>query len=74
MTLKLGDKSKIQTEITLSENAEAPIEKNQTLGTVTLKIDDKEIAKYNLVSDIYVEKTNLGHIMVRFLRSLAKSA
>ena len=74
MTLKSGEKSKIQTEITLSENAEAPIEKNQTLGTVTLKIDNKEIAKYNLVSDIYVEKTNLGHIMVRFLRSLAKSA
>lgn len=74
MTLKSGEKSRIQTEISLSENAEAPIEKNQTLGTVTLKIDDKEIAKYNLVSDIYVEKTNLGHIMVRFLRSLAKSA
>ena len=74
LTLKSGEKSRIETEISLSENAEAPIEKNQTLGTVTLKIDDKEIAKYNLVSDIYVEKTNLGHIMIRFLRSLAKSA
>ncbi len=74
LTLKAGEKSRIETEISLSENVEAPIEKNQTLGTVTLKIDDKEIAKYNLVSDIYVEKTNLGHIIVRFLRSLAKSA
>lgn len=74
LTLKSGEKSRIETEISLSENVEAPIEKNQTLGTVTLKIDDKEIAKYNLVSDIYVEKTNLGHIMIRFLRSLAKSA
>ena len=74
LTLKSGEKSRIETEISLSENVEAPIEKNQTLGTVTLKIDDKEIARYNLVSEIYVEKTNLGHIMVRFLRSLAKSA
>ena len=74
LTLKAGEKSKIKTEISLSENVEAPIEKNQTLGTVTLKIDDKEIARYNLVSDIFVEKTNIGHIMVRFLRSLAKSA
>ena len=74
LTLKAGEKSKIKTEISLSENVEAPIEKNQTLGIVTLKIDDKEIARYNLVSDIFVEKTNIGHIMVRFLRSLAKSA
>ena len=74
LTLKSGEKSRIETEISLSENVEAPIENNQTLGTVTLKIDDKEIAKYNLVSDIYVEKTNLGHVMIRFLRSLAKSA
>ena len=74
ITLKAGEKSKIKTEINLSENAEAPIEKNQTLGTVILKIDDKEIAKYNLVSEKEVEKTNIGHIMLRFLRSLAKSA
>lgn len=74
ITLKAGEKAKIKTEINLSENAEAPIEKNQTLGTVTLKIDDREIAKYNLVSEKEVEKTNIGHIMLRFLRSLAKSA
>ena len=74
LTLKAGEKAKLKTEINLSENAEAPIEKNQTLGTVTLKIDDKEIAKYNLVSEKEVEKTNIGHIIVRFLRSLAKSA
>lgn len=74
LTLKAGEKSKLVPTIELSENAQAPIEKNQTLGSVTLKIGDREIAKYNLVSDIYVEKTNLGHIMVRFLRSLAKSA
>ena len=74
LTLRSGEKNNLETHINLSENAEAPIEKNQTLGTVTLKIGGKEIANYNLVSDIYVEKTNLGHIIARFFRSLAKSA
>ena len=74
ITLKAGEKSQLKTEINLSESAEAPIEKNQILGTVTLKIGDKEIAQYNLVSENFVEKTNIGHIMLRFLRSLAKSA
>ena len=74
ITLKAGEKSQLKNEINLSESVEAPIEKNQTLGTVTLKIGDKEIARYNLVSENFVEKTNIGHIIVRFLSSLAKSA
>ncbi len=74
LTLKAGQKAELQTEITLSESVEAPVEKNQTLGSVSLKIGDEEIARYNLVSDIYIEKTNLGHIIARFFRALAKSA
>lgn len=74
ITLKAGEKNQLKTEISLCQSVEAPVEKNQTLGTVTLKIGDREIASYNLVSDIFVEKTNIGHIIVRFLRSLAKSA
>jgi D-alanyl-D-alanine carboxypeptidase (penicillin-binding protein 5/6) len=74
LTLKTGEKSKLETEINLADRVEAPIEKNQTLGSVSLKIDGKEIARYNLVSENYIEKINLGHIIVRFLSSLAKSA
>ena len=74
LTLKSGEKSQIKTQVDICENVEAPVEKNQTLGTVTIKIGDREIAKYNLVSEKEVEKTNIGHIMLRFLRSLAKSA
>ena len=74
ITLKAGEKNQLKTEINLSESVEAPVEKNQTLGTVTLKIGDKEIARYNLVSENFVEKTNIGHIIVRFFRCLAKSA
>lgn len=74
LTLRSGEKNQLQTEIELCESVEAPVEKNQTLGKVTLKIGDDKIAEYNLVSEIYVEKTNIGHIIARFLRSLAKSA
>lgn len=74
LTLRVGEKTDLVPTIELSENVEAPVEKNQTLGTVTVKIGDREIAYYNLVSDIYVEKTKMSHIMVRFLCSLAKSA
>ena len=74
LTLKAGQKGNIKTQITLSESVEAPVENNQTLGKITLKIGESQIAEYNLVSEIYVEKTNIAHIIVRFLRSLAKSA
>jgi D-alanyl-D-alanine carboxypeptidase (penicillin-binding protein 5/6) len=72
--LKAGEKSQLKTEINLCESVEAPVENNQILGSVILKIADKEIAKYNLINENFVEKTNIGHIMVRILRSLAKSA
>jgi D-alanyl-D-alanine carboxypeptidase (penicillin-binding protein 5/6) len=74
LTLKAGQKANIKTEINISESVEAPVEKNQTLGKLTLKIGESKIAEYNLISEIYVEKTNIGHIMVRILRSVAKSA
>ena len=74
LTLRAGEKSQLETKVELSENAEAPIEKNQILGNVILRIGDREIARYNLISENYVEKTNIGHIIVRFLSSLAKSA
>ena len=74
LTLKAGEKNKLETHIELCENAEAPIERNQILGKVTLKIGQEEIASYRLISENSVEKTNIGHIMVRFLTSLAKSA
>lgn len=74
LTLKSGQKSKIETVIELCENVEAPVEKNQVLGTVTLKIGSEVISEYKLISENAVEKTKISHIMLRFLRALAKSA
>ncbi len=74
ITLAAGQKSKLETAVELSRDVEAPIEKNQVLGRVRLKIGDEVISEYNLISEIPVEKTTLGHIMLRFLKSLTKSA
>lgn len=74
LTLKAGEKAQLKTEVSLCENVQAPVEKNQILGTVTVRTGDKEIARYNLVSEKEVEKTNIGHIMMRILKSFAKSA
>lgn len=74
ITLASGEKNKIETVVTLSEDVEAPVEENQVLGTVKLKIGDKVISEYNLISEKPVEKTTLGHIMLRFLKTLTKSA
>lgn len=74
LTLKAGQKGKIEKVINLCENVEAPVEENQVLGSVTLKIGDEVISEYNLISETAVEKTKLSHIMLRFLSALAKGA
>ncbi len=74
LTLKSGEKNKTETLITVSEDVEAPVEKGQVLGRVQLKLGEEVLCEYNLISEKAVEKTNLGHIMLRFLRSLTKSA
>lgn len=74
LTLKAGQKGKIETVIDLCENVQAPVEENQVLGSVTLKIGDEVISEYNLISQSTVEKTKISHIMLRFLGALAKSA
>ncbi len=74
LTLKTGEKNKLETVITVSEDVEAPVEKGQVIGRVQLKLGQKVIGEYNLISEKAVEKTTLGHIVLRFLRSLTKSA
>lgn len=74
ITLKKGEKDSIETVVELCESVEAPVEKNQTLGKLKLIIDGRVIGQYPLVSEKAVERNNLGHIIVRFLRSVAKSA
>lgn len=74
LTLKRGDKDKILTEVLLPEDVEAPVEENQVIGKVVLKIDDKEICSYKLKAENGVEKINFGFIVQTFIKSITKSA
>ncbi len=73
ITLKAGQKDKIEFKADISLDVKAPVEKNQTLGKLTLKIGENILEEYNLVSEKAVEKMNLGMMLKRFIKSLSKS-
>ena len=73
ITMKKGEKSKLETEVLLAEDVEAPVMENQVLGNVNLKIGDKVICEYKLRAKNAVERINFGFILQAFLKSLTKS-
>ena len=74
LTLKRGEKDKIQTEVLLPDDVEAPVEENQVIGKIVLKIDDNEICSYKLKAENGIEKINFGFIVQTFIKSVTKSA
>lgn len=71
VTLKKGEKEKIATEIELSTDAEAPIEKGQTLGTIKFTLDGETIGECKLYSPEEVKKTTFSDVLIGMLKSLA---
>lgn len=72
ITVNSAVKNELRTEINLATDVEAPLEKNQVLGTVTLKNGEETVATYSLVSETAVGKINMRIMMERFIKSLAK--
>lgn len=72
ITVNSAVKNELRTEINLATDVEAPVEKNQVLGTVTLKNGEETVATYSLVSETAVGKINMRIMMERFIKSLAK--
>lgn len=50
------ERDKVKSDITVKENLEKPIKKGEVLGTVTYKLDDKELGKVDLLSSVELEK------------------
>lgn len=73
ITLEAGKKSLIETETELCTDVEAPVEENQVLGKVMLKINGEIIEEYPLVAQKSVRRITFGDIVARFFRSLSKS-
>ena len=74
LTLKKAEKQKIETQVVLPEDVQAPVEENQIIGKVVLKIDGKEICTYKLKAENAVEKINFSFIVQSFIKSITKSA
>lgn len=69
-----GKESKLTQEIDLAAAVEAPVESNQTLGTVTVKLDGEKIGEYKLTSPHYVDKLSFLTVFKRMLCSICKQA
>lgn len=74
VTLKKGESAKIQYTVELSEDVNAPVEKNQLLGKITARAGESIIGEYGLVAENEVRKTTIFDIMSGILKSLTKSA
>ena len=73
VTLKKGESEKIEYSVEISENVEAPVEKNQLLGKVTARIGDNVLGEYKLLAKDGVRKITLWDYVEGFLKSLTKS-
>lgn len=65
LLLARGDKGKVTREVRLKKSVEAPVKVGQKVGEVVYKVDDKEVAKVDLVSDTEVTKASFGNIFSR---------
>lgn len=73
VTLSKGERDKIEYSLEITENVEAPVEKNQLLGKITAKSGDNIIGQYSIVAKSGVRKTTLWDYVQGFLKSITKS-
>ncbi len=71
VTLKKGEKDKIATEITLSTDAEAPIEKGQIMGNIKFTLGGETVSECKLFSPSAVKRTNFTDVLLALIRSLS---
>ncbi|MBQ8504065.1 MAG: D-alanyl-D-alanine carboxypeptidase [Clostridia bacterium] len=73
ITIEAGKKSLLETEIELAADVEAPVEENQVLGCVRLKIGSEIIGEYPLMAEKSVRRITFGDIVARFFKAMTKS-
>lgn len=67
-----GREKDLTQDIELTTAVEAPVESNQTLGTVTISLDGEVLGKYNLTAPHYVDKLTFPIVFKRMLATLCK--
>lgn len=66
-----GKEAEITQKVELAANVEAPVEKGQVLGTVTLMLGEEELGKFNLTAAQAVGRLTFGQAFLRLLRAMA---
>ncbi len=64
------DLDKVTTSVQLTDQVEAPVEKGQKLGSMTVYLDGVEQAVVPIVADEAVERLTLGGVFTRFMGKL----
>ena len=67
-----GKEKDLTQEINLATAVEAPVESNQTLGTVTVKLNGNKLGEYRLTAPHYVERLSFGTVFKRMICSVCK--
>ncbi len=71
LLIKKGEKENINVSVELCDNVEAPVNKNQTLGTVKIISDNKVVAEHRIVAKEEVKELNLFDSVLKILNFLS---
>ena len=67
-----GKAKDLKQEIDLAAAVEAPVESNQTLGTVKVTLDGQKLGEYKLTSTHYVDRLSIKTVFIRMICSICK--
>lgn len=65
LIIKKGEEDKVRVDVELCDDVEAPVCKNQTLGTVKITVSEKGVSEYKLTASNEVEKLNIIDAMLK---------
>lgn len=71
LTVKSGDENKIEAQVEIATDVEAPVEKGQKLGSVTFSLNGETIAEYPLTASEEVRRLTVFEVMRRLMSSLS---
>ena len=74
ITVKAGEESKIEANVEIATDVEAPVEKGQRIGSITFKLNGTTLAEYPLTAKEEVAKLTVFEMMRRLLSSLSVRA
>ncbi|MGN1194905.1 MAG: D-alanyl-D-alanine carboxypeptidase, partial [Acutalibacteraceae bacterium] len=74
ITVKAGEENKIEAEVEIATDVEAPVEKGQKIGSVIFKLDGKTLAEYPLTAKEEVRRLTISEVMKRLMSSLSVKA